>query len=81
MLRDNRNWHTAFLVGLVASMSFQGIANIKQQRSIIGKFIFVIVRSELVPAYFLRFVRIVENKIFGSGGIRTHAPEEIGALN
>jgi len=51
IFRQNDNWHAAFLIGLVACMSFQGIANIKQQRSIIGittklDFNFIIVTNE-----------------------------------
>ncbi len=37
MLRSNQTWHYAFIAGLIAVMSFQGVANIKQQRSIVGK--------------------------------------------
>ncbi len=37
ILRDNERWHAAFLVGLVACMSFKGIANVQHQRSISGE--------------------------------------------
>ena len=39
------------------------------------------VQIRVSPENFLDFPPLFGKNVFGSGGIRTHAPEETGALN